>query len=66
MSKYDIHHWRKDESILLVIIQSDLFNEISTRLVIPLIEYRSAEKEGQEILKPNLIIREKTLCLNGD
>lgn len=54
MARFGVHRFGRANTMLVVDVQSDLLDEIATRVVIPLTLVTGAHREGQPRLKPTI------------
>jgi len=63
MKRFDVYTLKGNSSVLIVNIQADLFNDLATRIIIPLIPLSKNKKEAIEKLKPIITLKNKGYIL---
>lgn len=63
MARFDVYGLKNNPRILVVDIQAELFSDLRTRVVVPLVPYSQAKNESMIKLKPILEFNQKKYVL---
>lgn len=63
MARFDVYRFASKAAPLVVDVQSNVLDDLASRVVIPLAPAKKAQREALPRLKPNLVIQNKDYIL---